>query len=1461
MANFLDWLDAVQRKFSLANFERGIDSAESFATDKFGQLGGAVVRGGTLLPKVGLTAFRKAGEGIATPFAYLGANLSEAGLERMRGERGAFNTNDALLEGMKAGGQGLMENVTALDIASLGVGAGANMSLKAASAANAAGKLAKGASLARGAAQLAKADMALSAVDSVLGANDVYQGVKDGNWSRAIMGTIRVGGNTYGASMARKDLGAARAIAQQSEFLTDAVRMLDGGPTIGRSGTEKPPNMSDAEWTEVQAARRNEHLDAELKGLDTPTINDRVSAALKDRAQQSELEKIGFRSTKSQDLYYNLVSSDAPMDRLVKAFAMLSGPEQLDVITKLRDPDQLRFLGEPVAVRGKRTKSANADVLREVLKEQMRDKGADEFARLRAEQFEAQVQPIVAKNLHNEAVQRQQMRLEQERAMVQEGDMSTDLKSALAAILEKRSTERGPVQPSSQAEASQAGRLGGIKVGDETDFAVNSTGMPSTKRMKAIAVRKDRSGRTYLVEGTRIHLSGDLDTRAKLQMDRIKDDPDVADGYDDAAQLMRLVDESAYDEALAHMMKIYEGSVGVPGGMTHQKALKILGRDRPGVQKTPVASPLEQAQAQTYLDAYEAGMRKLLEEHGLFRSFVEGKGIAGGWTWKGAGGADLTEGLGGGYSLRTGASTRTKTNTGTPDYNMNVGTHAQWNSEMLRWIDTVPESVFEKFKEWHSMDPQLIEYATLVRNGGPRDLQLEFTLKARMLMRDLVYVAWHEGTGHTFYKSDHDAIKDPTKETYWVPGGYPQRQLVDNPADTFDALHTQFWKRFMEDESFMAPIKASLGIDAKAVEAYRQTGVFPIHNLFTDMRARRILHAFDPDADPNAIFRAVDIKHKGAIDRIVNRRAQKEAEKALNQGGGATPPGKPPDPEGPTSAPPDPIKPLSDRIEAAFKSQQSINKTNAQKNREHWRIKAAVIDQINADRAAGKITLDEYYTRIRDAESGTHGLIKEAQKIEGITPEEIDGIGQVLFGEAQRNNLGAFQTANLQVSWKKLINGERLEPQEVINLREYLGMREEAVKAQLTSLQKVLKAGEKLIGGSRGIMSSWDLSAAGRQALFASVMNPREAKAAFIDQLRALRMTDKEFRAYMDKLTDPTFNPYADLYEAAGLEISKPAGGWEGHGPEEAFANADWAKKVPGVRRSEQAYMVYLNKLRAELFNKGFKQLRASGVDVIGPDGELSQVVKDWAYAVNTLTGRGELSFVHVSPEAKFLGKHTGGKTFAPGKETMNKMSRALTSVFFAPKFAASRGAIMRDATMAFVGGNLHPDAYKMYAKNIFGTIGVISSAAAAVASMGVGTFETDWRKSDFGTLKVGKVRYDAYGGLRQWAKLYAALTTEKQHSKRLGWVKEGEYGYRSKAESLGRFMAGKTSPPAQILWNAVTGEDVSGFKQSRLESVYEHFTPMILSTITDIIKEDEAEQLTVAVPLAALGMNVNAYK
>lgn len=836
-----------------------------------------------------------------------------------------------------------------------------------------------------------------------------------------------------------------------------------------------------------------------------------------------------------------------------------------------------------------------------------------------------------------------------------------------------------------------------------------------------------------------------------------------------------------------------------------------------------------------------------------------------------------------------------------------VGTLVRRQIDFLTNVDGNVISPEKLEQATHAMGPTISNLVRGIREGTiPFDRAAERTLEIELFKRNLLYTIVHEDLGHAFWDSEHIAAKNqipgiPGKNPAYYDNIVPDA-IIDGPNymptsmnpktigtpgeefDMFSVFQNQIFNE-MNDPTKLSKLKAMLDspeMGEQLGKMFDATQPLKPEELLAPKKtphmkqgrtvgtaelaeAKREFAADEVPAD-DAVKMAMTAEETDAID-LKNAKIQKEIGRKTKAGetsGNETVWEQPtPQPEAPRFGKPLPpddpmgenLRPLANRIKEAFKEQNRINVLNDMKNREFRHEKMLIEEDAWNKYNSGQISNEELFRRLEEARKGSHQLLTESLGMR-LAPGEFEQVLDIVKQQAVKNTE---ERNNLALSWRKMANGERLTEGEVKNLRESLKAAIGDEKKNPIWL-KILAAGENLIGGSRALMSSMDLSAAGRQALYASVTNPRETARAFKAQIDALKMTKTEFEKYMKTLTDPKFNPFAELSEASGLHITGPHEIAEK--VEEAFINPTWAEKIPGVRRTEQAYIAYLNKMRVELFNKGADNLMDAGVPHFNDDGTLSQAYKDLAYMVNTLTGRGEMSLMHISPTSR-MGKKMGLQTdLNPGETTMNQMHRGLTSVFFAPRFTASRAAILRDSTMALLGGNLDPKVHKMYMKNVYGTYAAQMAVVSMLVGTGVATFQADPRKQDFGNLKVGNVRYDIFGGIKQWAKLFTVLGTDKYFSKAYGLREYGEgMGAKTKTGEVGKFLQGKLSPPAGFVLEALTGEDYLGRKSNLLKNAYGHMIPMIIQTAQEVIEAGEADQLAIAVPAAGLGIGVNAYK
>jgi hypothetical protein len=353
------------------------------------------------------------------------------------------------------------------------------------------------------------------------------------------------------------------------------------------------------------------------------------------------------------------------------------------------------------------------------------------------------------------------------------------------------------------------------------------------------------------------------------------------------------------------------------------------------------------------------------------------------------------------------------------------------------------------------------------------------------------------------------------------------------------------------------------------------------------------------------------------------------------------------------------------------------------------------------------------------------------------------------------------------------------------------------------------------------------------------------------------------FKAFFNEgkfteIQDEIFNrPTYHLMNKAGLETTRNNAGLADR--EEAFIS-QFAEKIPGVRHSERAYLAFLNKLRADVFDDFVKKGEALGIDFIHDP----HYLKSAARFINSATGRGNLSAV-------------------------TRDARVLTNVLFSPKLMKSRIDMLNPGF--YVG--LHPAVRKeaaksglIYAATVLSTVGLAAAAGADV--------ETDPRSSDFLKIKIGNTRLDVTGGFQPYVRFYAQFLTGQQKNintgviKDIGWSptqkiwkgeKQGPFKPTTRKDVLYRFFENKESPNMGEVTRLLQGTDAVGRPlgsdanpvtdgiakatdtkvNKAVNEVVNMFTPLIVADTYQAYQDLGAKGLLTAIPNAG-GVGVQTY-
>lgn len=356
----------------------------------------------------------------------------------------------------------------------------------------------------------------------------------------------------------------------------------------------------------------------------------------------------------------------------------------------------------------------------------------------------------------------------------------------------------------------------------------------------------------------------------------------------------------------------------------------------------------------------------------------------------------------------------------------------------------------------------------------------------------------------------------------------------------------------------------------------------------------------------------------------------------------------------------------------------------------------------------------------------------------------------------------------------------------------------------------------------RSLMSSLDFSAPFRQG-FGMVAQPKQFASAFKNMFK-YAVSEKAYKNLMaDIITRDTY----DQMKSGGLRIVKLNEKLSQR--EEAFMS-NLLDKVPGIKQSERAYTGFLNKLRADVFDKYIKQAELNGEDV----SKNSQVTKDIASTVNDFTGSGN------------IGKNDQFGSAVP----------LLNSIFFSPRKISATINIFNPVHYM----KLSPTARGLAIRNLVGMLGV-SAAALSLAKLNGAKVTTDPKSSDFGKAVLGNTHIDVTGGNANYLVLLARLATGKTTSTTTGISKDLKPGFGSttRGDILVNYIRNKLSPTASFVADFLYGKDAIGNPFSVKSEVASRVTPLVIQDIISSVKTDPEHAMLSAI-LDTFGAGVQVY-
>lgn len=359
----------------------------------------------------------------------------------------------------------------------------------------------------------------------------------------------------------------------------------------------------------------------------------------------------------------------------------------------------------------------------------------------------------------------------------------------------------------------------------------------------------------------------------------------------------------------------------------------------------------------------------------------------------------------------------------------------------------------------------------------------------------------------------------------------------------------------------------------------------------------------------------------------------------------------------------------------------------------------------------------------------------------------------------------------------------------------------------------------------RSIMSSFDLSAPFNQGL--GMVHKKEFWQALPSMVKQFGSEATHDAAQAAIKADPNYAlmKRSKLY-LAGEALSKR---------EEQFMSS-YAEKIPvlghGIRASERAYVGFLNKVRADVFNDLVKKANAAGIDFKKDPKALNDISK----FINTSTGRGDLG-------------------------PLNNAAPALNAVFFSPRLIASRVQMLNPAYYV----KLEPFARKEALKSLLavGAFGATALGLAKAGGLGVGI---DPRSTDFAKIKVGNTRISPLGSFQPYLRLGSQLVTGQRVTSAGKVQNLGEkFGTPTRLDMTLNFLESKESPVLSFITDWMRGKNAAG-KPFDLNptnpdgAIASRFVPMFIQDMNDVYQDGGIGRLLAVAAPAALGVGTQTY-
>jgi len=518
------------------------------------------------------------------------------------------------------------------------------------------------------------------------------------------------------------------------------------------------------------------------------------------------------------------------------------------------------------------------------------------------------------------------------------------------------------------------------------------------------------------------------------------------------------------------------------------------------------------------------------------------------------------------------------------------------------------------------------------------------------------------------------------------------------------------------------------------------------------------------------------------------------------------------------------ISPITKELTSVEKITQALKKAKPLRGIQEKLYTAERAQRITKAVAVGEKTVGEAGFRKELGQfTGEYTKVDFEALRKQISQTDIDNV----FIQIKNSKLlNYFDSINARKGFAKILEGKVPTEGELTLLgrvlpKEFI----ETVLSKRDLFTKAMEAGYQIANVPRALMASIDVSAPLRQGIFLLpkqvATHPIRTVKTFVEMFKSLG-SEKAFKALQESIVRKrTFNLMQEgklaLTDMNAILVAR----------EERFMSS-WAEKIPIigklVRASGRAYTGFLNKLRADVFEDMILKGEKMGLKI---DTDLAKTVATY---VNRASGRGSLG-------------------------ALEPAASALNTVFFSPRLMASRLQLLNPVYYATAPKLIRQEALK----SLLAFIGA-GGTTLYLAKLGGANVGTDPRSADFGKIIVGNTRIDVWGGFQQWIRSLSQILSGQYVSSVTGKLVTLGEGYKplTRWDIALRQFESKEAPVISFITTLMRGQTTQGEKVSIPKELLDRVTPMALSDLYDIYKEDP--DLLPISGLAFFGVGLQTY-